>query len=509
MTAGRLAPAPSSGREGTEASRDGAAPAALPPKGTDAARPLSVSRVAHRLAEIVDARVRGVRAVWIEGEVDDVRLGVRGTLRFTLGDGQSRIECVWWSPVPEVAQALTSGAQVIVRARPRVFTRVVGLVCVISEMRAAGDGSGSLAREQTRSRLSADGLFDPARKRLPPRVPRAVAVITSRSSAAWHDVFSIAERRHPGIPIVLVPAQMQGEGAPASIRAALRSVDACGLFDVVLITRGGGAASDLTAFDDESLARAIAACIAPVVTAIGHEVDFSIADAVADCREPTPSAAAARVIPERDVLARQLHDARSAMDRALHRQLECAARRLSLAGSTTGRASLVTIETARRRLDRAGSDVTRGLEYLIARSRGNASRVAEVMDRMLPLTLEAARPALLASQRALRHGIERLIAGERGRAALVARQLMHTMETHLTRQGARRERACAQFAALNPFAVLTRGYAIVRGADGSVIGSSRDLPLDGLLLVQFHDGVVTIRASAPDRMAPHTPGAGE
>lgn len=475
--------------------------------GLDASRPLTVSRVAARLAEIIDTRLRGVHAIWVEGDIVDLRSDSRGSLRFTLSDGKSRIECVWWAPPPFTAGSLEDVVQVVVKGRPKVFTRAVGLVYVVDEVRPVGTSAVSSARDQLCARLRAEGLFDPARKRPLPRVPRAVAVITARSSAAWHDVLAIAGRRHPGIPIVLVPAQMQGDAAPGSVSAALRAAGASGLFDIVLITRGGGGAADLMAFDDELLVRTIAACRVPVVTAIGHEVDYSFADAVADCREPTPSAAAARVIPHRTELRATVDACHVAMTGALRQRLDRDTRRLGTAQGIMGRSALVHIEAGRRRLDRVETSVARGLALRLERARSKGTEGETMLRSALARLVETARPRLQSSSREIEHGMQRLVGQEHDRLCFATRELNRAMRTSMALESARHEGAAAQFAALNPLAVLSRGYAVVRGAEGEMITSVSQVPPGATLRVQFHDGAITVSASESGRVSDLTPGA--
>lgn len=492
--------------EGFEAKTD-ASGLHAPVMGLHASRPLSVSRVASRLAEIIDARLRDVRAIWVKGDIGDLRSDSRGTLRFTLSDGKSHIECVWWTPDPRVAAAVSEGMQVVVKGRPKVFTRAVGLVYVVAEVRPVGAGQASSVRDQTRVRLSAEGLFAPARKRSFPRVPRGVAIITGRSSAAWYDVLAIARRRHPGIPVVLVPAQMQGDAAPESICTALRVVESSRLFDVVVITRGGGGAADLTAFDDESLARAIAACSVPVVTAIGHEVDFSFADAVADCREPTPSAAAARVIPDRLELSQQVDACHVAMAAALRQRLARDMGRLVTARGTLGRSALVQIEAGRRHLDRVEIGVARGLALRLERARSTVTQMEATVRSALPRLVDAARPRLQTSRREIEQGMRRRTDHGHDRLCLATRELNHAMRACVAHQSGRHERAAAQFAALNPLAVLCRGYVVVRDAAGEMITSVSQVQPGATLSVQFHDGAITVSASEAGRVSDLTPGA--
>jgi len=459
-------------RQNPDRRSDTARATSKPKRGLDPSIPLSVSRVADRLREIIDDRLRDVQTVWIEGEITDLRLAPRGTLRFTLCDSRSRIECVWWEAAPETA-AIVEGARAVVLATPKVFTRAVSLVCVVREVRPSGIGDAAAAHERAKGRLEADGLFDHSRKRALPRVPRGVAVIAAPSSAAWHDVLAIAQRRHPGVRIVLVAAKMQGAAAGPSLRTALQRAAVSDLCDVVIITRGGGSAADLSVFDDEDVARAIAACEVPVVTAIGHETDFTLADAVADRREATPSAAAARVIPDRLELIGEVRRYRRTFVQSFRVCLEREIARLRNARVTIGHSALTRTESARRRLDRTRREVDHAL----------ADRLRSVTRRLV-VTLHGCHNA-----------VERTLERQHARFRRLEHDLANAITEHTAGQASRHARVATQLQALDPLAVLSRGFSVVRSATGKVVTSAHDVLPGAQLMVQFRDGTALMVAT--------------
>ena len=495
MTAPRRAFVAPTDRSGDRVHPERAQMEAQAKPGHDPSVPLSVASVAKRLERIVYTHVRQVRAVWIGGEITDPRQGVRGSLWFSLNDchRQSRIECVWWDPPHGAMAQLKDGVEALVLATPTVLKRVVRLVCVVRAVRPAGPAVGALALSELQRRLRNDGLFDPARKRRVPQMPRAVAVITARDSAAWHDVRAIARRRHAGIPLVLVPAQMQGASAPESIRLALQRVSQFGRFDVVIITRGGGAAAELAIYNDEALARAIASCPVPVVTAVGHELDCSIADAVADRREATPSAAAAFVIPDARKLEQELTRRRATLDDAVARWLEREGARLQLAMRRIASAAVIRGEVARRRIVRLRSDMDRGLRHGLDHGSRRIGQLRAALGSAVPTRAALARQRQIDLVRTIERAKDRRLQAERARLGRVAPMIAHIGMTRVAREAARHERLVAQLAALDPLAVLDRGYAIVRGLANQVLTSAATLEVHQSIRVQVHDGVIIAR----------------
>jgi exodeoxyribonuclease VII large subunit len=236
--------------------------------------------------------------LWVRGEVSDFKAHRNGHWYFCLRDADAQIRCVAWArdrrriPAPP-----DDGMQVAAFGQLTVYAARGEMQFSITRMEAEGDGLYRKALDLTRARLDADGLLDPRRKRALPRYPRRIAVVTSRDGAALRDIYAVVQRRCPAVEVILVAAAVQGDSAPESLCFALDQVARWGKADAVIIGRGGGAREDLWAFNDERVARAIAACPIPTISAVGHEIDTSICDLVADVRAPTPSAAAEAAVP--------------------------------------------------------------------------------------------------------------------------------------------------------------------------------------------------------------------
>jgi exodeoxyribonuclease VII large subunit len=252
--------------------------------------------------------------LWIRGEVSDFKAHRNGHWYFCLRDDEAQLRCVVWSrdrrriPAPP-----DDGMQIVAFGQLTVYAGRGEMQFAVTRMEAEGDGLWRKALELTRARLVADGLLDVARKRPIPRYPRRIAVITSRDGAALHDIHAVVQRRCPSVEIVLVPATVQGDSAPESLCYAIDQVARWGAADVVIIGRGGGAREDLRAFNDERVARALAACPIPTISAVGHEIDVSICDLVADVRAPTPSAAAEAAVPVQGELRERVRSVGSAL----------------------------------------------------------------------------------------------------------------------------------------------------------------------------------------------------
>jgi exodeoxyribonuclease VII large subunit len=272
--------------------------------------------------------------LWIRGEISDFKSYRSGHWYFCLRGASAQIKCVMWSRDQRgVPAAPEDGMQVVALGQPTVYPAQGSLQCVITAIDAVGDGLWRKALDEATARLRADGLLEPSRKRVLPRFPRRVAVITSPDGAAFRDIIAVMRRRCPTVEIVLVPAKVQGDGAPADLARAIECVSRWGEVDPVIIGRGGGAREDLWAFNAEAVARALAACAIPTISAVGHEVDITLCDLVADHRAATPSAAAEAAVPVlaearaeaaamlialREALVRQVQRRRDRVERAAH-----------------------------------------------------------------------------------------------------------------------------------------------------------------------------------------------
>jgi len=244
--------------------------------------------------------------LWVRGEVSDFKAHRNGHWYFCLRDGDAQIRCVAWSRDRRIPARPDDGMQVAAFGQLSVYPARGEMQFSVTRMEAEGDGLYRKALDITRARLEADGLLDPRRKRALPRYPRRIAVITSRDGAALRDIHAVVQRRCPAVDIVLVPAAVQGDAAPESLCDALDRVARWQKADVLIIGRGGGAREDLWAFNDERVARALASCPMPTISAVGHEIDMSICDLVADVRAPTPSAAAEAAVPVQAELRERL-----------------------------------------------------------------------------------------------------------------------------------------------------------------------------------------------------------
>ncbi len=239
-------------------------------------------------------------AVWVRGEISNFKWHTSGHIYFTLKDETTQVKCVMFrSAAQRLRFRPDSGMQVLVGGNVSLFERDGAYQLYCEEMEPAGVGALHLQYEQLKARLQEEGLFDPALKRPLPTLPRRVAIVTAPTGAALRDMITVSRRRFPAINLVLVPAVVQGAEAPASLIKALDLIGRTPGIDVVIMGRGGGSLEDLWAFNDEGVARAIRACPVPVVSAVGHETDYTIADFAADLRAPTPSAAAEIVVPSR------------------------------------------------------------------------------------------------------------------------------------------------------------------------------------------------------------------
>jgi exodeoxyribonuclease VII large subunit len=394
--------------------------------------------------------------VWVRGEVSGCRRVASGHVYLTLKDAGACLPAVVWrSTAARLTFAVEDGTEVLCRGTVDVYPPHGKYQLIVHEVQPIGAGALQLAFEQLRKRLAAEGLFDPARKVPIPFLPRRLAVVTSKSGAAVRDLVTVIHRRFPRCEIVLVACRVQGPGSAREIAAALALADRSARVDVIVVGRGGGSLEDLWAFNEEVVARAIAACRTPVVSAVGHEVDVTIADLVADLRAATPSQAGELVVPVRDELLGDLgrratrlhHLLRSRVDRAWQR-LESAAGRPVLRNPRT-RALLL-----RRHLDQVGSR----LEACSPR--------AELLRRRTAVDDLAARAAL-----AVRNRLAQAASAYEGRRA--------------------------QVEALSPLRVLDRGYSLTRvgaaGGEGPLLKSIAQARPGDRLETEVADGVVTSR----------------
>lgn len=395
----------------------------------------------------------GFPRLWLSGEISNLARPASGHLYFTLKDDRAQIRCALFKGnAMSVGFRPANGMQVLVRGRLGLYEPRGDYQLIADGMLEAGAGALAQAFEALKKQLEAEGLFDPTHKQPLPRWPDRISVVTSASGAAIRDILQTLARRWPRAKVRIYPSQVQGETAPAELLRALNAADRHGFGQVILLARGGGSLEDLWAFNDEGLARAIHACKTPVVTGVGHETDFTIADFVADLRAPTPTAAAVAATPDGPELLTQLGRGEARLARAVEQTLQRQMQRLDHADSRLRqqhpRRRLDELERRRTELDRrARIAVTRLLEARERRLQGLDNRLAARHPRREFDRLEQQVAALRTRlDRAATHSIER-----RGQAlAAVVRSLNN----------------------VSPLAVLERGYAVVRDTEGLALTHS-------------------------------------
>ena len=413
-------------------------PAAEPPAEIARRQILSVSELTANLRELLETTFP---EVWVEGELSNARVWQTGHLYFTLKDGSSQIKGVMFrSALRYLKFKPEDGLHVVVRGRISVYDPKGEYQLVGEHMEPHGYGPLQLAFEQLKKRLAAEGLFDAARKRALPTLPRRIGIVTSIDGAALRDIIRVLRRRYPNAHVVISPSRVQGEDAAGEIVRALRYVARIDGVDVVILGRGGGSLEDLWAFNVEKVARAIAACPVPVISAVGHETDFTIADFVADLRAPTPSAAAELVVRRKDdfctFIDRQGHQLHAAMRRRISR-LEARLNALLARPGYAGHRGHLALR------GRHVAELTSALRQAITAGVARRGRRQELARRNL-------------TQFDPRHRLSAV------KTQLVSREnlLGRAMTRRLHQSDARFKSLAARLEGLSPLSVLGRGYAV-------------------------------------------------
>ena len=414
-------------------------------------------------------------AVWVEGEISNLRTPSSGHAYFTLKDDTAQLRCVLFrGRGRRVAFQPEDGMQVLAFGGLDVYLARGEYQLVVELLEPKGVGALQLAFEQLKRRLEAEGLFDAARKRPLPPFPRTIGIVTSPTGAAIRDMLHVIDRRFADLRILITPVRVQGEEAPGEIVAALRDLQAVEDLDVIIVGRGGGSIEDLWAFNDERVARAIAGCRVPVISGVGHETDFTIADFVADLRAPTPSAAAEVVVQEKLQVARALVNLYEALKQAMASRLERDRERVEVLGKRR-----VLTDAAR-----ALRDLYRRVDELTSR----LTRAVRGSERQATHRLSLARNALRSLNPVARiaNGTV-LLAQLRGRLASAA---VHSVKVSQHRFDA----AVGRLDSLSPLAVLGRGYSLTRLLPSGVIvrSAAQTRPGDAIEIL-LHQGAVEAR----------------
>jgi exodeoxyribonuclease VII large subunit len=431
---------------------------------------ITVSELDRRLRRVVEG---ASTSDWVEGEVRGVRRAASGHAYFSLRDAREDavIDCVMYrSGLLRAGRHLVEGASLQVLGRATVWAPRGRLQFIADALRPVGRGALLEALERMKSRLFAEGLFAPERKRPLPRDPRCIGVVTSSHGAAWHDIRVVAARR-ASVTLVLAPATVQGEGSAESLCRALDLIEAHPLVEAVIIGRGGGSLEDLMAFNDERVVRRVAACALPTVSAVGHEIDTTLCDLVADVRAATPSQAAEMLVPDGAVRQRELAVAGRRLQRAMRDRL---------------------------REDRSLLDALRARvldpRYVLAERQQALDELSFRLERRARQFLHdhEARVAHIEQRLALRHP-RAVIQDLRGRVAPLALRLGHAFSRGQLGRRTQLARTEARLGALSPLSVLARGYAIVLDGHGRAVTDSSKLGPGDDVDLRLHRGRATAR----------------
>lgn len=433
---------------------------------------ISVTELNRRTRELVE---RGFPLLWVAGEISNFTRAASGHCYFSLKDAQAQVRCVLFRHKAALLDfPIANGMQVEVRASPTLYEARGDFQLGVETLRRSGLGQLFEAFERLKKQLEREGLFAAERKRVLPPFPRVVGIVTSPAAAALRDVLTTLRKRMPSLPVVLYPAPVQGEGAGERIAQAIRLASARAEVDVLIVCRGGGSIEDLWAFNEEVVARAIADCAIPVVSGVGHETDFTIADFVADMRAPTPTAAAALASPDRIELAQTLAGLSRSLARATWRQLERRMQQLDYLGKRLVHPGQ-RIEIRREQLAHLGVRLNSAWHHRLDAA---GYRVESVATR-----LKVSRPDLDAIELSLQD---------------LAARLSVAASLYIERRTQGLAALAAHLSHLNPQGVLERGYSIVTRDDGRIVRDAGEVAIGSSVSLSFARGRAGARIERKD-----------
>jgi exodeoxyribonuclease VII large subunit len=412
--------------------------------------------------------------VWVEGEISNFRAHDSGHLYFTLKDRDAQIKAVMFRSQARLLRFRPeNGMHIILRGRVTVFEKGGDLQLSAEYLEPKGAGALQIAFEQLKAKLEGEGLFDQARKKLLPVFPKCIGIVTSPQAAALRDILNILQRRHHSVRVLIYPAQVQGDAAPTEVSAGIRYFNRAKKVDVIIVARGGGSAEDLAAFNHEGLARAVSASEIPVISAVGHETDFTIIDFVADLRAPTPSAAAELVIRSRQEIEEQTETLGLRLARAVRYRLLMARQLLTEAAQHGAFGRMMDgINRRQQRLDDLGFRLESSERRLIEQHRRRWERASG----------------------AVRHyDARRVLAGVHRNLAAQTAAMSSAMRTSLLRQRSRIEQLEHQLRALSPVAILDRGYALIFDSSGKLVKNAAQVEVGDEISARLATGALTAR----------------
>jgi exodeoxyribonuclease VII large subunit len=388
--------------------------------------------------------------IWVEGEISNFRAHDSGHLYFTLKDQNSQLKAIMFRSQARLLRFRPEdGMQVIARGRVTIYEGRGELQISAEYLEPKGAGALQIAFEQLKAKLETEGLFDAERKKPIPSLPRRIGIVTSPQAAALHDILNILRRRHHTVGVLIFPAQVQGDAAALEVSAGVRYFNKARNVEVIIVARGGGSVEDLAAFNHEGLARTIASSQIPVISAVGHETDFTIVDFVADLRAPTPSAAAEIVTRSRQDVEDQSENLRRRLERAMRYRL------------LLGRQALVELGQHRAFAQMTG---------MLNQRQQRLDDLNYRMERSVRQKIERQRRRWEIAAAAVRHyDVRRVLAGIRREMESLVTTLASTQRNQLAQRRAQLERLSAELAALSPVAILDRGYALVFDSSGRLV----------------------------------------
>ncbi|HMK28203.1 MAG TPA: exodeoxyribonuclease VII large subunit [Terriglobales bacterium] len=427
--------------------------------------------VAGLLAAVRTQLEREYTDVWVEGEISNHRAAESGHIYFTLKDDNSQLRAVIFRSQARLLRFRPeNGLQVVARGRLTVYEARGEMQLTAEYLEPKGAGALQIAFEQLKAKLAAEGLFEAARKKAIPALPKRIGIVTSPRGAAIQDILNVLRRRHESVSVLIYPAQVQGTAAPGEIIAGIRHFNRTRGVDVILVARGGGSLEDLAAFNDEALARVAAGSDLPIISAVGHETDFTILDFIADLRAPTPSAAAELVIESKHAIEEQVLSLRHRLGRATrYRVLQMRQRLTELAqhGAFAG-----VVDAIRRRQQRVDDLVYRLASAQTALLRKTHRRLDVAAVRLRHHDLRR-RLQYIGSRR------------ESQQAALIA-----ALRAQLQKKRARLQQATAQLQALSPTNILERGYALVFTSTGELVKQAQQVKTGEEITAQVAKGKI-------------------
>ena len=431
------------------------------------------------VSSVRSALEREYADVWVEGEISNYRPADSGHLYFSLKDEAAQLRIVMFRSQARLLKFRPeNGLKVIARGRVTLYEGRGELQLMAEYLEPQGAGALQLAFEQLKAKLQAEGLFAKERKKSIPMLPKKIGVVTSPRGAVIQDILNVLRRRHKSVHVLIFPAQVQGETAAAEVSTGIRWFNKAANVEVIIVARGGGSIEDLAAFNDEDLARTVAASTIPIISAVGHETDFTICDFVSDLRAPTPSAAAELVIRSKQELDERLATLRTHLARAL-------------------RVRLLEYEKRLDRLARHGA--FGGMQTAIAR------RQQKVDDLVFRLTSaqtnvfrQLHRRLDVAATRIRHHDLRSLFASRHRDIDKHIEKLTTTLRSYLMRRNARLERLGGQLQSLSPISILERGYALVFDAEGRLLKDARQVHEGATIQAQLALGQITAIVKKPE-----------